>query len=233
MVMTWNYPKRKYKRSYLAYKRRKYAYRKRKYARKSAISRMSVNHHRFRRFGLTTAYNFANPNTSIDQAFSFALDKIVGYTEFTSLYDQYRIRSVTMTIRFLNVPEANSQIGVTTIPNPMNIYPRIWFITDRDDATAESWTAIKERSIAKFRTMNPRKDVKIYVRPTPLMQLYRTDVTTGYATNKRCWIDCSQPNVPHYGIKWSIEIGGFTPVNLAPYSFTVDTCYIVEFKNTR
>lgn len=230
--MFWNYPKRRYKRSFAATKRRRYRYKKRKYARKTAINR-GHELHAYKRYGTTRAYNWSNPTTSLDQAFSFYLSDVTNYTDFTNLYDQYRINMVVMKVRMVNVPEAYAQAGSTVTPNSMNMYPRIWWTLDYDDTTAENWTTLKQRGTAKFKHMNPRKDTKIVIRPRPLIQLYNSAIDAGYATHKKCWINCANSDVPHYGLKWSIEAAGFTPVNLAPYSFSVDTIYYLQLRNSR
>ena len=61
-------------------------------------------------------------------AMSFALKDLPDYTEFTNLYDQFRIQvaAVKVSIKMVNVPESTNQAFQAVANTVTNIYPTIW-----------------------------------------------------------------------------------------------------------
>lgn len=233
MVRTWNYPKRRYRRSFAATKRRRYAYRKRKYARKMVVSR-SLDNHYYKRWGNSLAYTWSNAQgTSIQNVFLFTLGQVVNPSDFTTLYDLYRILKVVVKFRLINNPDATSLPFTAATTNAANCYPRLWYCPDYDDSNSETWTQLRERAKTKCKILKPNAHVTIPVRPAVLSQVYRSAVTTAYAPKWKQWLDVAASDTPHYSLKWAIECDGFTPVLDYPYSFQVDFIYYLQFKNTR
>lgn len=230
MVKYWNYPKRK--RSYGAIKRRRYAYKKRKYARRRMVARPSLDNHCYKRWGASLAYNWSSTN-SYDQAYVASLDKVLSYTEFTGLYDQYRILKVVHKFRLINNPDANTMPNQNTGTNAANMYPRLWYCPDYDDNTPNNWTVLRERAKTKCKILQPNKQISVAYRPACNLQVYRSAITTAYAPKWKQYIDVTQPDVPHYGLKWSVEVSGFTPDVNYPYSLQLDTIYYIQCRGTR
>lgn len=233
MVRYWNYPKRRYRRSYAAVRRRRTSYRKRKSMRKAAPLR-SLDNHCYKRWANSLAYNWTDlQGNSIQNTYQASLDKLVNYSDFTTLYDQYRILKVVMKVRLVGDPSAQQMPNNASLVNAANIYPRLWYCPDHDDTASETWTQLRERAKTKCKVLQPNKMITTSFRPAVLGQLYRTAVTTGYGPKYNQWIDVAGTDVPHYGIKWSIEAAGFTPLTNYPYSFQFDFIYYIQCKGTR
>ena len=86
---------------------------------------VSRNVHSFRR-GSATVRDVCT-TTERDGALTFTFDDILGYTEFTGLYDRYMITGVKIRIRLINNPTSSQYLnsgnsGYNT-PNTTNWWP--------------------------------------------------------------------------------------------------------------
>jgi hypothetical protein len=152
----------------------------------------------------------------------FTLAQTAGYTELTSLFDTYRIRSITVTFMF----SANtSEAGATyALPN------LIWAI-DKDDATALGGVAnfmeYENRGVARL-----DKPVSITFQPLPATALYN-GAFSAYGRAQNVWIDCANASVQHYGIKWAIDPCITGAGNNVTGRLTVVVDFDLEMKNFR
>lgn len=182
--------------------------------------------HNFTRYTAAVQYQCALANEH-DVGMHFAFDQMINYGEFTVLFDRYCINRVTLTFQLVNNPDAGTAMNLTTPLNSLNYYPKIWYVYDSDDANPLTLSQIKERESVKCRILRPNAVVKINVRPAVLLQTYRTALTTGYAPKWGQYIDCGQPEVPHYGLKFVIDMIGNVPAanfyvrQEAKYHFTL------------
>lgn len=181
---------RRYKRRYRRFKR---AYRRRFRGRRRGYKR--------RRLNQNTSYKFTRVyNTSIAQSgiaptangFAFFLSDLNNYTEFSSLFDFYRIRGVKITF----IPRQ------TENPNNQDCGHFYW-VADYDDVIAPSPTAILEKQGVKYR-YSVGKPFSVFIRPVASLLVYNGALsTTAYAqARRRMWIDMANPSVPYYGLKW-------------------------------
>lgn len=202
---------------------------------KSMVSR---NVHSFVR-GSTTVRDLC---TGIEQdgAMSFTFADIIGYTDFTNLYDRYMITTVVLKIRLVNNPSATlglNNLGVapsTTVNwNATNWFPRLFYTRDADDDTAETVAAMKERATTRMIVLQPNRYYKIVIRPSVLMQAYRTSLTTGYAPKWNNWIDMANTDVPHYGFKYALDTSAQDPIDTYPFRFEIEKKYYFKCKDVR
>lgn len=213
-----------------SYRRRRYARsrRVRRYAttRRRRARRGSVNVHTFRRweplgtrpFALTTD---ANGNVFAGNA--FRLDLTTNYGELTTLFDSYRILCVW--VRMTWSPDSAS--GTTFPP----AYPEFWYKRDYDDASTPISSAEFEQSnqTRVWRPTNMSLTKTIKLRPAAQNTMYRTGVTSAYASIWRPWLDCNTADVPHYGLK--LMCRGMPSTEYGQLNLRV--CYLVQLKNVR
>lgn len=178
-------------------------------------------------------------NTGVSTASAsmyFTLADIPNVSEFTTLFDFYRLNRVLVTIKMIPVPDATNQPASTTLTNFMNWYPTIWYVRDQDDNSSMTLPQIKEFEKVKHKVLSPNREVKIILRPTTLTQTYRSTLTTGYKidTSKQ-YIDIAQSDVPHYGLKTVIDLEGLTTSGDAArqWQFKINAKYYFTTKNVR
>lgn len=172
-------------------------------------------------------------NTESRGAFAFTLADVGNVSEFTSLFDQYKILGILVTVKMLNSPDA------VNVPNGLSAntgcyYPTLWYATDYDDNSVATVANLREYVRVKHKVLRPNSEIRIFLKPTTLEQVYRTAVTTGYAVNfNRPWLDCAQTDIPHYGLKYAIDFEGITPANGQVWTFKFNAKYYLKMKNPR
>lgn len=123
----------------------------------------------------------------------FSLDQLTDATEFTYLFDQYRICGVQC--KFIYSQNSGEQAAITSATT----LPLLYTIVDQDDGTQCSPTYMMEYMTVRINRLD--RIVKRYVRP-------RANITNpegiGMATRGQ-WFDCDDSNVKYYGIKWDID----------------------------
>lgn len=153
-------------------------------------------------------------------AFSFTLGDLPGYTDFTNLYDQYRIKYVKVEFMF-NAESTNS--GTNGVP--VN-YP--YLITSQDlddDTTPPSEASLLQHMNAKVHgTLSPMvpKFVR-WVKPQMATGAY-SGTFTSYASMGQQWIDSNSPGVKHYGLKYWVD--GFGTYASNAYLQIISTYYL-------
>ncbi len=126
----------------------------------------------------------ATTGVPLATAITFSLDQLPSYTDFTNFFDQYRILQVRVTL-------APGAIGANSV-----IYTAI----DYDDANIPiTQSDLLERETCQV--TNSQVFVHRDIIPSTLHEVYQSNVTSGYSTKFRQWIDSNNYSVPHYGLK--------------------------------
>jgi len=128
-------------------------------------------------------------------AITFSLVDLSDYLSWANIYDQYRITKVKVFI-----------IGETQpgLPATGPGYADLISVIDYDSADTTSFTTAAELLNYQTSMIHPPGQVtsrSFYPRCT--MGVWNTNVVSAAAVgNKAQWIDCSYPNVVHYGFKF-------------------------------
>lgn len=194
-----------------------------------------LNIHRFTRYAGTSPSVVAIGDgiiTQFNNNHVFTLQSLVNATEFQQLFDQYRIDKVVVTYQLVNNPDANNYMNSTTLVNASNFYPTVWSAIDYDDNAATNISEMKERIGVKNQILYPNKKLYFTVRPKVLVQTYRTSLTTGYAP-KSVYIDMTNMDVPHYGLKTVIDFAGVPPASAQQYRILQEFKYFFTCRNVR
>jgi len=189
--------------------RRKKIY-KRKYVRKGRRVRKfrvgSTNHHRFTRYATGTDLITVSAGTA-GQSFSLvnSLTAVANYTEFTNLYDQYKITGIKATFQLENNPDASAILNNGAVANSNNFFPRIWYYVDNNDSTAPALIDCKQHVKVRHRVLRPNAMMTVFFKPAVLNQVYQSALTSGYEAKTNQWISTANSSVPHYGLKGFID----------------------------
>jgi hypothetical protein len=150
-----------------------------------------------------------------DGAYAFSLGSLPDYTEFTALFDTYRIISV----RICFYP-------LFTDTSATVAYPPIHTVIDYDDNNTLALNILNEYDSLQVvqtgqffeRTLTPRIALAAY-----------SGVFTSFSQPPaKSWIDCASPNVTHYGLKYAVAISG-----AANAVWQVTAHYSLEFRESR
>jgi len=140
-------------------------------------------------------YNMGTAGTDGLYGLSFKLSDAPSYTQFTALFDEYRITAIKL--YWLPCFSVN-----TTAAAELTV-PQLISAIDYDDASTPGSANV----INAFDTLRVHGMLnKMYTRtlkPTVALATYTTSFV-GYAQRQDQWIDCNSPATTHYGIKWGM-----------------------------
>lgn len=154
-------------------------------------------------------------------------DALPNNTEFSQLFDQYRVAGVTVRID-LN-PNAYANSGVSFTP------PIAYFIADYDDPQDASVVACLQypQVITHSWSENGYKPFIAHLKPKPLRDVAGAGIATGYSPMSSApFIRTSEMTVPHYGLKMALVNNGAS-VNAIIGYFLVNVFYDLEFINPK
>lgn len=166
---------------------------------------------------------YAN-STTADTFYSipFSLNALPNYTEFTALYDQYRINGVKVTI----IPRGNSaEIGASaTTGQAVGVFSVIDYddgslLTSIQQACQYPNMKMTRSNQMHMRYLKPRCELAGTITSTP---------TTGAIMATRGWIDADAAGVPHYGLKLIFQQ---SPNTVQQFDLKLD--YYLAFKSVR
>lgn len=151
------------------------------------------------------------------------------YTEFTSLYDQYRINYVDCEFMFSN---NNSSVN-----SPSTCLPVMYMVKDYDDSNQAFVSDLQQYSTQQTWQLGNQhgKDgiKRIRIKPNVDVAVYNTALTTGYARGKPQFIDTGSPAVPHYGIKIAYDPINYTAASTILGYMTCVFRYHLTMQNSK
>jgi len=150
----------------------------------------------------------------------FKLNQLPNYTDFTSLFDLYRINKVV--VKF--VPNYTVDKGLQT--SNVQYVPDFGVAIDYDSrATPTSINQIQEYDNATI-VKATRQVTKVLV-PKTATPVYRDGVTSAYAQGQsKLWLDCAYVDVPHYALVFYARPSGANDL----YNYVVQVKFYVAFK---
>lgn len=176
--------------------------------------------HYFTRSQYATNAITVTAGTDYFGASSFSLINLPDQTDFTSLYDQYKILKVKWTL----LPKGNSMdIGNGVTVGQMG---RVFTVLDYDDSSAPS----SFNQMCQYQNMRKTSTAASHTRT--IVPKYLREVSTGLGTTANepatGWIDCTNNSVLHRGIKIGIQ----APPN-GSNVYDLLLTYTLAFKNVR
>lgn len=149
------------------------------------------------------------PVAASDQgyAYPFALNQVPSSSEFTTLFDKYRITTVDLTFTYIL---EGSVSGSTAV------WPAMYLFMDDDDAAIPTTkNEVLERMSVQRVSFSPTRQT-ISVKINPRFVQSRSGVSTNLAP-VGTWIDMSTPAVQHYGVKAWVDYynAALSGVNIA------------------
>jgi len=152
-------------------------------------------------------------------------------TEFTNLFDCYRINSVTL--RFDWSRNSADLSGTSIISSSVNPAPLMYSVLDYDDnVSLANSQAAQQYGTCKLHNFAANPTYQRTFTPLPAINYYKSAIATSYGRPKGPqWIDTGSPDTPHYGLKVVVFLSETSSVN----SGVIYVQYTVNFscKDTR
>lgn len=139
----------------------------------------------------------SSPNFTLG-SFQCALSQLPGYTEFTNLFDQYRINKVRIDF----IPCA-TQNGLNTTFNLFHM------CVDHTDVTAPTVPS-DVYQYDNHRTVRPYQPFSLTYKPAIAATYWQGTTASGYGPKSGAWVDSKSPGCAHYGCKYAWECNSST-----------------------
>lgn len=210
-------------------------YRRRTYRRRTYRRRTGLKRNYRRRFRAPTRYNkrgqkiylfkrfadygeltISNVTTTLI-GYNFSLDDLPNSSEFTSLYDMYKINCVKLTF----LPQQTQSISSGSINNP-NASARFFSAIDYNDSNAPA-------SIDELRNYQSCKVTPI-LRPHKRV-IFKPKILVGGVMTSSPWLTTATPSANYFGLKVAVEPMDSTSTTTMMY--TVEAKMYMSFKNVK
>jgi len=150
---------------------------------------------------------------------NFMLSDIQNYSQFTDIFDMYRIRSVQVLFKVVGTQMywGNSSGDI----------PQVSTAFDYNDGTA---SAAHPKGYQTCLTTVATTSFNRKFSPRTAQQVYYNSTLSGYkAGNITDWLDTAYPSIPHYQLVTNV-----TPTSIDnQFVYEVDVIYTVDFKQVR
>jgi len=204
------------KRTYRKKRSTNRTYRKR-FTRRSRYSKRGQKIYMFKRHCTLSPFVVSNTINS-NAAYNFSLQDLPNYTEFTNLYDMYKINAVKLTM----LPQMTQNVSLGTINNPI-ANARVFSVIDYNDSVALS-TPDQAREYQSCKVTTILRTHKRYLKP-------KIQDDGKVYTPGRPWINCSSPAIDYYGVKFVAE-PMFSTTSF-DFTYIVEAVYYLSFKNVK
>lgn len=177
----------------------------------------------------------APAGSSFPYSMAFTFNDVGNLTEFTSLFDRYMITGVKVFFHLISNPDVDTtQAAVGAVPS-IQVYPRLWYATDKDDASLTTLAQLKEYGNVKCRVLRPNSVTAVYIPyPKVATQVNQTSGAVSAGVGKPQWLDCGYPNVNHYGLKFALDFGSITPTGASQmFRVRLEAKYYFKCKDVR
>ena len=199
--------KRTYRRKY---PRRKRVYKRRVTRRKYSGGKIFAFKRKFEATGVIVM-----PGTAFSQIYSFSLGNVPSSTDYTNLFDMYRITGVKLTI----TPNTDSNDLLSV--GKFNMFS----VIDYNDLSTITVVQAEQYQNCK-RTISTRVHSR-YIKPKIAIQQSDVSATAFTASYRAPWISTTNINVAHGFIKMISDVNP----NAVNVVFKVDCTMYMQFKN--
>ncbi len=184
-----------------------------------SFANLATQIYRFKRTTTLPTLIQQSATAEVDGAYAYSLSSVPDASDFTALFDQYRISSVRVTFRPITTFN-NFLAGNSALP------PQLYTAIDYNDGTLVSIADLQQYQSCKV-TRFDQNQVRTF---SPMIQLAANasgSAVLSVADSSR-WIDTAQTSVFYYGLKYGISAGDGSQTVLQRWEVTVE--YFLEFR---
>lgn len=186
---------------------------KRRFYRKRFSKKSSQRVYRFTRHCDISPSLLSNINPTFG-SINFSLNDLPNYTEFTSLYDMYKINAVTVTF----IPQMTENVSAVTLNNPY-ANTRFYSCIDYNDNSPP--TTIDE--VRQYQNCKVTSILRMHKR-----YIYKPKVLDAGGYTFSPWISTAFPSNNYYGLKYAVESTQAT--GALTFEFKIEAKFYMSFK---
>lgn len=187
----------------IGYKKKR-NYKKRSYPKRIPRNMAPKNVHYFKRSVVIGDLSKGSGTAAYLNAYQFQLNDLPNYSEFTALYDFYKICAIK--IRIIpgwTVGNVDVNTGAPVSAQVNLASARIFSAIDYNDSSNPS-TVNEIREYGNCKMSPFLKGHKRYFKPQA------QDSSLSYAIPRKLWIDTNTPSRAYYGLKLGIDFNGYS-----------------------
>lgn len=201
--------------------------------RKRTVNKVRRQVHMFKRTAyigtVTASISAAGTPSPVASAFAFSLSQVPNVSEFSSLFDQYKLTGVRMRITPALTQGISSPLFGTSAALG---YSKVHTAIDYDDNTAPT----SEDELLEYGSLKSTtafKDHTRYIKPKLLQQVYRSALSTSYAPKSSVYLDMATSDVPHFGLKLWVSAPNTPAGTAGSISYKIYQTMYFTCKNVR
>lgn len=147
-------------------------------------------------------------------------------TEFSNLFDQWRLKSVIVRCDFAS--------GYSNSASTPIILPNIYYVADYDDSQDCDLNAMLQYPQCQVHNFyrNGYEPFQVSLSPKPLRDVAGSGISTGYGPMAVApWLRTADMSLPHYGLKMALDWMG--KVQTSDVQMVITIWYNLEFTNPK
>ncbi len=172
-----------------------------------------------------TAGQVTADNSGEGAAYAFTLSSTPGYTELTSLFDQYRI--IEARAQFIPLTQ---EFGPST--NPSVQFPVVLSWIDLDDNITPT-SAPEGNQYDTIMTVSNQTYFERVLQPRAANAMYSGSFTSYGSASPFQWMDVASPDIQYYGLKWWTTIAGDLTTNPTYKLYDVVVTLTIQLRASR
>lgn len=200
-------------------------------ARRTGIQRSLIRRRRnptynFKRKAYVETISVGYGAGNILGAYTFALNKLPNYTEFTALFDRYRICGVL--VEFMPAVDSFSTEAGVSMTN--FALPQVRTIIDHtEDGVPTDFNEMYQYKNCKMTQGN--RIHKRFLKPAVLTSAFESTIATAYIPKWKQWITTDDPATPHYCLKYGIN--ALPSAAMGTMTYRVYATYYLQCKDLK
>jgi hypothetical protein len=173
--------------------------------------------------------NIISQNVPVYLGINFHINELSSTSNFSNIYDSYRIRRVDVLFRAVCVQMVVS--GSSSTDDSVQNIPEVYTAIDLDDSSAPTAIADLERYATMMQCLATSSFVRKFT-PRYLTPIYN-GLSSAYALgDPNVWLDLANSNIPHYALKFAMTPDSGANNN-ARFVYAVTIKYHVQFWRKR
>jgi len=138
-------------------------------------------------------------------ASSFQISDLAQFDHYKELFEYYMLHKVVVTFRY-KTAGAYARASTTDALVPNEINPTLFFKVDHNDIVGDSLAVMKESSRTHEKQLtNSNPKFTITLKPAVQSMNYASITATAYIPKWRVWLNTTDDQVPHYGLKVQVQ----------------------------
>lgn len=170
--------------------------------------------------GIFTDNSIYDNSTRNSGYFKFALNDLPGFSDFTTLYEMYKVTGVKL--KFIPVAGTQSTLGTASFGSSTpNMNPLAITVDRAYVATTPTFGSLMQHQDVKIRTQ--QRPFSLWI-SKPLAYSPADGTTVAHLTNQ--WLDTTNSGVHHYGLQYAFESNSGSTTNYTSIWRVFATYYI-------